>query len=767
MAERYLFFNSTQNDRRRYQASDMADYWESFLSSGLIHENGQPQLAVNANGMNRNVTIPIGRALVRGHLYINDADLPKRISDPDSLLDRIDRVILRYDNSLDSRSIKSFVLEGETSANPLPPALTREVDIYEISLAQIRIVAGKSYIEQSDILDERLDESVCGLASSLVSVPTDIFFKEWNDWFSAIKDSTYVTAGEFKKSERALQKEVSNLSLQVEAAQRVKNGVTFGTNFETSFGLDIDFTRSITTTVLEIGQTNLHVELIDGFAVGQEITIYDDVNLERRKIVEILGNNIIINLPLTKSYKVESNVARSMAVIDKFTKSLKFGVWGMYEPAEFNTTFASTTVNSVIKSNVADRPFELANGKMMCVGRRDSATLTIHTKSIEKDNLAPWTEIININAGNDVNSRFFFLPYKKSVLAFTRIDITTIRVDEIKEDGSHVLLSKLRTPAGLFSLKVIERDGLFHIFTSIANQNYDARQTFMYKVHYDTMKGSNGADVVLSSPENILTSLVLAEVLNADFCGDTIFVQVLNRLLFRETGGTWKEVTGVIPSRQRIVATGVIADKVYVMLEKDASPFDLYSCYIQPSGFKSIPKLVVEDSKSTAIEQGQFTKDINGKFTFYYSRGNSTTLQKYLTINYVNDVVSESIPNPLDSRFYYHSSDRMDMITPVRLEPKTLKGSWIYGNGQPLLVNDIRFRFKETNEVVAWVEHSEDISVTGGRFGAYDMQVTRAPGESQIVGYDVMNTQEELRFTIERLSTETDSEVTKILGGVD
>ncbi|GKV69860.1 hypothetical protein NCCP2716_23580 [Sporosarcina sp. NCCP-2716] len=765
MAERYLFFNSTLNDRRRYQASDMADYWESFLSSGLVHENGQPQLAVNANGLNRNVTIPVGRAVMQGHLYINDADLHKRISDPDSLLDRIDRVILRYDNALETRSIKSFVLEGDASPSPEPPALTREGDVYEISLAQIRVVAGKSFIEQSDILDERLDESVCGLASSLVSVPTDIFFKEWNDWFSAIKDSTYVTTGEFKKSERALQKEVSNLNLQMEAAQRIKSGLTFGTDFDTSFGMDIDFTRSITTTVLEPGQTNLHVEIAEGFDVGQEVSIYDDVHLERRTIVEIRNQNLIIDRPLTHSYKVETNVARSMAVVDKFSKSLKFGVWGVYEPASFESKFS--TLGNVIKSNVTDRPFEIANGKMMCMGRRDATNMSIHTKSIDQDNEAPWKEVFARPTSNDVNCRFVFLPYKKSVISFTRTGITDIIVHEIGVDGNLTVLANLRTTYAIFSLKVLEKDGVFYIFTCLGNQNYDARQTFMYKITYDEMKQTNGANTLLATPENILTSQTLAQVLNAGFCGDTIFVQVGGRFFFRKTSGVWEEIVGVAAARQRVVGTGIFGDKVYVLLEKDTSPFDLYSCYIQPNGFKSIPKLVAETEKGFAIEQVQSTVDLLGNCRFYYSRGNNSVFQRYIIVNPATDTISESLLNPLDSRLYYHSSDRMEMKTPVRIELTTLKGSWIYGKGKPLTENDIRFRFKETNEAVAWIEHSNSVSVTAGKFGPYPMDVTSVPGESQLVGHDVMTKHPELMLTMTRPSVDTDAEVTKILGGVE
>lgn len=196
-----MFFNSTATDRRRHQASDMADYWSSFLSTGLISWDGEPLLEVTAEGTNRNVSLSIGRAVMKGHLYLNKAikDLP--IDGPDPTLDRIDRLVLRFDNTIENRYIKSFIIKGEPSANPEPPELERtylegEPLVYEISLAQIRVVAGKSFIEQEDIIDERLDESVCGLASSLVGVPTDVFMQEWEEWFEHQQTEGFVMADE-------------------------------------------------------------------------------------------------------------------------------------------------------------------------------------------------------------------------------------------------------------------------------------------------------------------------------------------------------------------------------------------------------------------------------------------------------------------------------------------------------------------------------------------------------------------------------------------
>lgn len=158
-----MFMSSTMEDRRRHTASDMALYWDSFLSSGLFYDKeGNIPLEVSTDGDNNEVYIAQGRAVIGGHLYINTSELQKELELAPTSSDRIDRVVLRLDLSIENRFIKVFVKKGTEND---PPELTREGDIYELSLAQIHLKAGKSFIEKSDIKDERLNSDLCGIAS--------------------------------------------------------------------------------------------------------------------------------------------------------------------------------------------------------------------------------------------------------------------------------------------------------------------------------------------------------------------------------------------------------------------------------------------------------------------------------------------------------------------------------------------------------------------------------------------------------------------------
>lgn len=335
MAERYLFFNSTQTDRRRYQANDMAEYWASFLTSGLIHEDGQPQLSITANGINRIITVNAGRALLQGHLYLNDETMLK-IEEPDALFDRIDRIVIRYDNSIENRYIKAFVKKGVVNENPIAPGLTRENDIYEISLAQIKIVGGKSFIEQADITDERLDTNLCGLASSLVKVPTNIFdeqFKaymaqiadEWRSWYSSVIDASYITGETFAEHNRQVDRQLANLNAIADIDNRaIGNTGKFydlfiGDKNDRSAAI-VDASRATVKGAVNIDATQLTVfgsrlAFKDGdevTIVGTETAVSTGITIFQKNILNFDGNTLTLREPITTPLTEGAIIFRSL-----------------------------------------------------------------------------------------------------------------------------------------------------------------------------------------------------------------------------------------------------------------------------------------------------------------------------------------------------------------------------------------------------------------------------------------------------------------------
>jgi hypothetical protein len=181
LAEESSFFNSVNGDRR-YDMEQFATYFKQFLSSGVYHKNNVPSLKMSyVSGLQ--TKLETGSAYIEGFMYRNTSDILFTHDVADVTNPRIDRIILKLDRSLNARNIKAVIKKGIPATSPLPPSLQRDDIVYEISLAQIRIDAGKPTI--TSVKDERMDPTVAGLVSSLITIPLEEFQRQWDDWFQA------------------------------------------------------------------------------------------------------------------------------------------------------------------------------------------------------------------------------------------------------------------------------------------------------------------------------------------------------------------------------------------------------------------------------------------------------------------------------------------------------------------------------------------------------------------------------------------------------
>jgi hypothetical protein len=226
MAEIYKFFNSAIGDPRKYQASDFASYFGSVLSTGLLSVDGLPTIQVKTKGNDLRTYVTAGKALMQGYPYENTGDLYLTHALTETTMDRIDRVVLRLDKRNQSRFIKAFIIQGVAATNPVPPSLTRDDNIYEISLAQVRVRANTASLLVTDVIDERFNEDLCGLVYSLISIPTTQFQEQWdnwfkvtetyeqqfNDWFEGQQSEGFVTQTEFDNEVKGLNVQKTTLN---------------------------------------------------------------------------------------------------------------------------------------------------------------------------------------------------------------------------------------------------------------------------------------------------------------------------------------------------------------------------------------------------------------------------------------------------------------------------------------------------------------------------------------------------------------------------
>ena len=181
MAIRSGFFNSVNGDRK-YDARRFAEYFASFIGNGIF-PNPSTNLQVVAQTIpDMTVIVRPGKAWINGYILINDDDYILQLEPADGVLNRIDRVVARYDTA--DREIRLEVKKGTFASSPVAPALQRDVDAYELGLADIYVGKGIISITQANITDLRLNTNLCGIVHGTVNqVDTTTLFDQYLSWY--------------------------------------------------------------------------------------------------------------------------------------------------------------------------------------------------------------------------------------------------------------------------------------------------------------------------------------------------------------------------------------------------------------------------------------------------------------------------------------------------------------------------------------------------------------------------------------------------------
>ncbi len=171
MAEKFRFFDPVLlpdgTYDREYNAQEFTDYFAALVTTGVMKGAGN-ELKVTTSGSSMVTTVDTGIAFILGRYYENDSILTLTHDTEVLGKNRIDRIVVRLDLNTDKRYVKAFIKKGVASSSPVPPSLQRDNLVYEISLAQVKIIGGQTYINPGDITDERGTEDICPWAGSKI-----------------------------------------------------------------------------------------------------------------------------------------------------------------------------------------------------------------------------------------------------------------------------------------------------------------------------------------------------------------------------------------------------------------------------------------------------------------------------------------------------------------------------------------------------------------------------------------------------------------------
>ena len=156
MAKKFGFFNSINGDRK-YLASDISQAFDVGVTTGIKAEENNLKV-VAYEGMQ--VQIQPGSAMIFGHYFMNDEAETITIDTADSELNRIDRIVVRYDAY--TREVNTAVIKGSPALSPTPPAILRTNEQYDLVLADLYVPAAATEIGENNITDTRDDPDLCG-----------------------------------------------------------------------------------------------------------------------------------------------------------------------------------------------------------------------------------------------------------------------------------------------------------------------------------------------------------------------------------------------------------------------------------------------------------------------------------------------------------------------------------------------------------------------------------------------------------------------------
>lgn len=149
---------------------------ELFTTGVMPNPSTNFQVSAGSDGMT--VQVEAGFAVIDGGLCQEIETRTLEVTAADNTYDRIDTVVLRWNENVDVRTADLYVIAGTPAVNPVRPTLQRNNSIYEIGLADVFITKRVATITNDKITDTRYEAQRCGVVSSVSEWDTTTIYQQ-------------------------------------------------------------------------------------------------------------------------------------------------------------------------------------------------------------------------------------------------------------------------------------------------------------------------------------------------------------------------------------------------------------------------------------------------------------------------------------------------------------------------------------------------------------------------------------------------------------
>ncbi len=186
MGVTYGFYDSIGGDRA-YSATQLSSLFDGIINDGVFMSIGDALVVIASTGMN--VIVGSGRAWFNKTWTNNDGALVLVIAASESVLNRIDMVVLETDMSEEIRANTIKVIKGTPGSSPIAPTLVNTEFVHQYPLAHIYVGAGVTSIITANITNKIGTIDCPFITGILETVDISDLLTQWDSEFHSWMDT--------------------------------------------------------------------------------------------------------------------------------------------------------------------------------------------------------------------------------------------------------------------------------------------------------------------------------------------------------------------------------------------------------------------------------------------------------------------------------------------------------------------------------------------------------------------------------------------------